>query len=201
MGVGVGRGVFWRFSLVLTLKWSYFSKVHNMQKQLNTSIQRESISEIPYGSLSAAFFIYFYFFNRLIIHLRALIYPPPLALYGRPSCEAFQLNFKWAGSVLRFSSRGSAYLWARLFVFPSTLTLWARIVRMPSFQERPWAGSHTASIGLVSQWLPGWKYTIINLVFNIRAYDLYRNCFKCLSAVFCTVLDLHYLVCLWLLTN
>lgn len=86
--------------------------------------------------------------------------------------------------------------------FPSALTLSARIVRMPSFQEQPWAGSHTASIGLVSHWLLGWKYTIINLVFNIRAYDLYRDGFKCLwfSAVVCDILDLHYL-CMCVIIN
>lgn len=78
------------------------------------------------------------FFNCRIIHLRALIYPPPSGLYVQPSCEGIQLNAKWGCLRIKSLFQGeSTYLWTRLLVFPSTLTLWARTSVCHLFHSGP----------------------------------------------------------------
>lgn len=106
---------------------------------------------IPFGSTSQHFFSFFsalslsithplssQFFNCRIIHLQALIYPPLSALYVQPSCEGIQLNAKWGCLRIKSLFQGeSTYLWTRLLVFPSTLTLWARASVCHLFHSGP----------------------------------------------------------------
>lgn len=71
-------------------KEAIFPKFIIWKTKKNNSTQRERAS----SKFPLAQSLYSLFFNRWIIHLQALIYPPLSALYGRPLCEAFQLNFR-----------------------------------------------------------------------------------------------------------
>lgn len=55
---------------------------YNPENRLPTIVPSIICALFPFGSASL-------FFNCLIIHLQALIYPPLSALYVRPSCETF----------------------------------------------------------------------------------------------------------------
>lgn len=55
-------------------------------KSISKTIANIICALFLFGSASLFFF---FFFNCLIIHLRALIYPPSSALYVRPLCETF----------------------------------------------------------------------------------------------------------------
>lgn len=102
---------------------------------------------------------FFFLFNCWIIHLRALIYPPSSALYVQPLCE----TFSWISNELvayKVSLPGKAPIYGHVCLFFININPLGESVRMPSFQERsrerPWAGSPTVSVSLVSLWLLGW---------------------------------------------
>lgn len=70
-----------------------------------------------------------FFFNCLIIHLQALIYPPLLGLYVQPLCE----TFSWISNELlayKFSLPGKAPIYGRV-CFSSTFN--------PLGEKRPYA--------------------------------------------------------------
>lgn len=126
-------------------------------------------------SLWLSLFLAFFPLNCLIIHLRALIYPPSSALYVRPLCE----TFSWISNELvayKVFLPGKAPIYGHVCLFSININ--------PLGEERPYAifsrtvpgtslgrKSH-CSVSLVSQRLLGWKYKIINFVFSIRTHDL-----------------------------
>lgn len=142
-------------------------KQKNVRRQSEDLAQKdESISGtsakiicalFPFGS--ASFQPFFFLFNCWIIHLRALIYPPSSALYVQPLCE----TFSWISNELvayKVSLPGKAPIYGHVCLFFININPLGESVRMPSFQERsrerPWAGSPTVSVSLVSLWLLGW---------------------------------------------
>lgn len=92
--------------LEINCSWCFWKHTYyNSQNYKNKGIQQntnftqkdKSISKtianiicalFPFGSAWLLFFL-FSFFNCLIIHLQALIYPPSSALYAQPLCETF----------------------------------------------------------------------------------------------------------------
>lgn len=102
------RNRFWNKSFVLLLfgiqsipnPLHYGSQVHknkritqiNRQTDLTQKEKEHHQDHRQYHLCSVSFWLslaFFSFFNCLIIHLQALIYPPSSALYVRPLCETF----------------------------------------------------------------------------------------------------------------